>query len=75
MAALLVAVDSCDLGIAGTLEVVVAGTRNGAEIALEPEKASASAKPARTIKLSPVDKCNLFFVTFFILGLFFLLGD
>jgi len=36
---------------------------------LEPEKASASAKLARTIKLSRADKCNLFFATFFIFGL------
>ena len=35
---------------------------------LEPEKASASAKLARAIKLSRADKCNLFFATFFIFG-------
>ncbi len=38
--------------------------------ALEPEKASASAKLARAIKLSRADKCNLFFATFFIFGFF-----
>ena len=37
---------------------------------LEPEKASASAKLARAVKLSRADKCNLFFAAFFIFFIF-----
>jgi hypothetical protein len=62
------AVDRLDL--AASLVVIAFADEADAvgRAALEPEKASASAKLARAIKLSRADKCNLFFATFFIFG-------
>ena len=61
------AVDRLDL--AASLVIAFADEADAVGRAvLEPEKASASAKLARAIKLSRADKCNLFFATFFIFG-------